>query len=101
MWKEIKDTPLKFKAFMTTLLMSIVVVAITACTAPTEEEVVKSNSDEARLVAVVDGCRLWRVDDRYGDKPYFARCPEGAATTFEEHRSGKHSTKTTSTIGEN
>lgn len=71
---------------------------LSACAPATPEQIeaeesarIEDNSGRSRLVAVVDGCRIWEV---YNDKvsspnPFFARCPEGAASTFETHKSGK------------
>lgn len=51
------------------------------------EKEVSENGTEASLIAVIDGCNLWRVWD--GGYVYFARCTEGAADVYWRRQSGK------------
>lgn len=83
-------------------LLAVAAVALTACYDPTTTEQQQAyNADRSRLIATVDGCRVWEVYNNEGSNPFLARCPEGAADTFESHKEGgkvKH-TETTVTLG--
>lgn len=63
------------------------------------EQRVERNNNRTRLIATVDGCRIWEVYNEDGTNPFFARCPEGSADTFNEYRSNKQ-TKQTFTLGD-
>lgn len=90
------------------VVSAMLVAAIFAgCKALTAEEkeaqqnaTIERNNEKTELIAIVDGCRIWRVYNENGDDPFFARCPEGAADTFEQHRMSKRQTKTTVTLGD-
>jgi hypothetical protein len=80
----------------------LIAAIVTGCAAATEEEkqaTIERNNEKTRLIAIVDGCRIWAVYNESGEDPFFARCPEGAADTFEQHISNKQ-TKTTVTLGD-
>jgi hypothetical protein len=84
-------------------ILAALLVGVTACEAPTDEETRANNERHSRLVAVIDGCRIFRVyDSDTSEHPYFARCPEGAADTVEQHTTGGKNpkTKTTVTLGD-
>lgn len=96
------DLPLRGRIFFTGLLLATISVGVTACELPTPEQQQASNADRSRLIATVDGCRVWEVYNNEGSNPFLARCPEGAADTFESHKEGgkvKH-TETTVTLGD-
>lgn len=57
------------------------IVALSGCSNEPMERQVSKNGTESGLIAVVDGCRIWRVHDGNLETIYFARCPEGAAPT--------------------
>ncbi len=68
---------------------------VVACADLTEEQKqqetekrVERNNGKTRLLAIVDGCRIWEVYNEDGTNPFFARCPEGAVDTFESHKGG-------------
>lgn len=64
---------------------------------------VERNNGRTKLLAIVDGCRIWEVYNEDGTNPFFARCPEGSADTFESHtvKEGKHTKKQTNfTMGD-
>lgn len=90
---------LKFPTLCLMLLAVVLVPLLAGCEASTPEEVQASNAKRSRLIAVVDGCRIWEVYNNSGLNPFLARCPEGAADTFEEHLSGK-TKKRTFVLGE-
>jgi hypothetical protein len=53
------------------------------------------NAKQSRFITTVDGCRIWEVYNPNGDNPFFARCPEGAADTFEQHTESQGKTSKT------
>lgn len=77
--------------------LAVLSVLVSACEPETPKEAaarVEQTSEQAKLVAVVEGCNLYRVNDAdIGNYFYFARCPEGAESTFYEYTTGgKHHT---------
>jgi hypothetical protein len=72
-----------------TAIALLAVLSLSACNKPTPMNTeTMPNGVIADLVAVVDGCRVWRLDEGNIKNPVFlARCPEGAVTTQTEHAS--------------
>lgn len=62
-------------------------LALAGCNEAMDVQVSK-NGAEAKLIAEVDGCRLWRLNDGWRDV-YVARCPEGAVGVQHEVSCGK------------
>jgi hypothetical protein len=61
---------------MRTVAAISTIILLAGCNSAMETE--KSpNGATAEMIATVDGCRIWRIND--GRHVYFARCPEGAA----------------------
>ena len=78
---------------------SVIIAALavlSGCGNEPMERQVSKNGTESGLIAVVDDCRIWRVQDGNRETVYFARCPEGSApVNWEVTRS---SGKTTYTV---
>jgi hypothetical protein len=77
-------------------------LGLAGCGNRSMETEVSANGAKSELIATVDGCRVWRLYD--GHYVYFARCPEGSATTtWNETKSNGKTTSTIQrqTIGEN
>lgn len=73
---------------MNKALILAALLALAGCNEAMDVQVSK-NGAKAEMIAEVDGCRLWRVDDGYRDV-YMARCPEGAASTQHSISCGKN-----------
>lgn len=55
------------------------------------------NGAEAQLIAVVEGCRLWRVYD--GNRVYIAVCDGKSADVQSRVSAGKNGTRPQYTVG--
>lgn len=80
---------------MKTILALVVALALAGCNDAMETQT-SANGAEAKLIAEVDGCRLWRVYD--GSYVYLARCPEGASGTQHDVSCGKNCTEPQFTV---
>jgi hypothetical protein len=70
-------------------LALIAALALAGCaTAPIRQAETGNPGRSADLIAVVDGCKIWRIYDLH--YVYFARCPNGVART-ETETGGKYS----------
>ncbi|QIV65866.1 hypothetical protein Cp1R7AA1_073 [Mesorhizobium phage Cp1R7A-A1] len=91
------------KLLLSTLaLTSLAFVA--ACTPETPEQVAKrverTSTEGTTLVAVIDGCRLFRVDDPNASHDvYFSHCPAGGGQTDTSYETGGKTSYTVRSVG--
>jgi hypothetical protein len=77
------------------LLAGVALLVLAGCEFnPISIEVASENGRNSRIIAEVDGCRIWEVYNSDGHNPFFARCPEGAATSYEQYQGGNKNQQT-------
>lgn len=71
------------------LVGALLFVSLAACdvSEPMQQQT-SANGTTADLIAVVDGCNVWRINGEF-HAVYMARCPEGAAPMQNTVTSGK------------
>lgn len=87
------------------IMGAVALLALAGCEDETPEQKqarAENNGTKSRVIAVVDGCRIWEVYNDQGHNPFFARCPEGSETTFEQWSTGGKTptTKRVQTLGD-
>jgi len=85
-------TPISFVWPTIAVLLSLftLLLVLSGCAEQTPDERQAYVDKRSVLLGVVDGCRIWEVyNPNGGPNPFLARCPEGAADTFNTYRSGK------------
>lgn len=78
---------------MKTITIILLALILTACdVAPPIESKTNEQGVTTELIAIVDGCRVWRIDRGGMSNPmYMTRCPEGTSDTQWRQQSGKSS----------
>lgn len=85
---------------MKQLLITLAAFALTACGSEGMQTERSSNGNEAKLIAIVKHCELWRVEDGSIRSVYMSIC-DGTTSSSTQHSEtcGKSCTRTVQTVG--